>query len=354
MAIDRRYSVAEGQAVKAPAAAATTANITLAGEQTIDGVAVAQTSPPTRVLVKNQSTASENGIYDVSTGNWTRSRDFDGASDVVTGTRVFVVGGSTYALFEFAVSTAGDITIDTTSIAFTALGQTSAAASAVAAAASAASAAASAAAALGQIWTTGDVKLTLKNVADSGWRLFDDGSIGDGSSGATYANVAALALFTLMYDNFADADCAIQTSVGGATTRAAQTNAATAWAAHCRIFLPKTLGRTLAIAGAGSGLTSRALGHVVGEETHVLAQAELPNVTLSTSIASGQGPHLHTAVVSSGNTTGIAGGGGNSTAPGDTGLATLPAMTGTTPTGGSDTPHNNMQPTSFLNAMVKL
>lgn len=113
--IDRRYSVAEGTAVKAPVRVATTANITLSGLQSIDGVTVAAYD---RVLVKNQTTATENGIYEVSSGNWLRTKDFDGAYDVVHGSRVLVVQGSENALREFYVSTSGTITIDTTSIAF--------------------------------------------------------------------------------------------------------------------------------------------------------------------------------------------------------------------------------------------
>lgn len=139
--IDRRYSVAEGTAIKAPCRAATTANITLAGEQTIDGVALTETSPPTRVLVKDQSTASENGIYDVSTGNWTRSRDFDGAYDIVEGTRVFVTDGTVNGYEEFIVATSGTIVVGTTSITFS-VGIVSQ--SAIAAAASASAAATSA------------------------------------------------------------------------------------------------------------------------------------------------------------------------------------------------------------------
>ncbi len=58
-----------------PVRVATTANITLTNTQTIDGVAVVAGN---RVLVKNQSTASQNGIYIcVSGGSWTRATDFD-------------------------------------------------------------------------------------------------------------------------------------------------------------------------------------------------------------------------------------------------------------------------------------
>lgn len=58
---------------------ATTANITLSGTQTIDGVAVVAGN---RVLVKNQTTQSQNGIYIVAAGAWTRSTAADGATEI--------------------------------------------------------------------------------------------------------------------------------------------------------------------------------------------------------------------------------------------------------------------------------
>jgi hypothetical protein len=58
---------------------ATTANITLSNVQTIDGVAVVAGN---RVLVKNQTTAAQNGIYVVSTGAWTRSTAADGSTEI--------------------------------------------------------------------------------------------------------------------------------------------------------------------------------------------------------------------------------------------------------------------------------
>ncbi|MET3225716.1 hypothetical protein ABIE85_001457 [Bradyrhizobium diazoefficiens] len=126
-------------------------------------------------------------------------------------------------------------------------------------------------------FSTGDVKLTLKTAADSGWVLFDDGTFGSASSGSSSrANADTQALFTLFFNNFTDANAPLLTSGGGATTRAGQVSAANAWAANCRMSLPKTLGRALGIAGSGSGLTSRALGVAVGEETHLLATSEIP------------------------------------------------------------------------------
>lgn len=67
-------SIATGNNPKLPVDAATTANITLSGTQTIDGYAV---TAGMRVLVKNQSTASQNGVYVVAAGAWSRSTDLD-------------------------------------------------------------------------------------------------------------------------------------------------------------------------------------------------------------------------------------------------------------------------------------
>ena len=56
---------------------ATTANITLSGTQTIDGVSLSEGDA---VLVKDQSTASENGIYAVASGDWTKNKRFDSSN----------------------------------------------------------------------------------------------------------------------------------------------------------------------------------------------------------------------------------------------------------------------------------
>ncbi|KKL73155.1 hypothetical protein LCGC14_2077740 [marine sediment metagenome] len=112
---DRLAGVTAGLASKAPVRVATTANITLSGEQTIDGVAGAADD---RILVKNQTDGTENGIYDMKSGAWVRSLDFDGTRDVVSGTFVVVISGGTNASSAWRISTADPITIGTTSIAF--------------------------------------------------------------------------------------------------------------------------------------------------------------------------------------------------------------------------------------------
>lgn len=70
---------------------ATTVNITLSGAQTIDGISAIVGD---RVLVKNQTTQSENGIYVVSATTWTRATDSDSALEL-TGSYCFVSQGST-------------------------------------------------------------------------------------------------------------------------------------------------------------------------------------------------------------------------------------------------------------------
>lgn len=112
---DRRFGVNSGKAVKVPCKVATTANITLSGEQTIDGVSCVTDD---RVLVRTQTTGSENGIWVVDTGAWSRALDFDDVLDVTEGTIIPINRGSTYSTSVFRVDTTGTITPGTTSITF--------------------------------------------------------------------------------------------------------------------------------------------------------------------------------------------------------------------------------------------
>ena len=72
----------QGLDVKDSVRAATTANITLSATQTVDGVALVAGD---RVLVKDQSTASANGIYVVAAGAWSRAVDADSSAKVTAG-----------------------------------------------------------------------------------------------------------------------------------------------------------------------------------------------------------------------------------------------------------------------------
>lgn len=213
--------------------------------------------------------------------------------------------------------------------------------------------------------TTGDLRLTLKTSATTGWVMFDDGTIGSATSGASSrANADTEDLFTLLFNNLLDANAPILTSAGAATTRAAQTNAATAWAANCRMSLPKTLGRALCVAGAGSGLTSRALGVAAGAETVTLDETMIPSHYHAVYL--NDPGHTHqayqptqtrqdgTSVASFAffatlqNTTSATTGITIRSASGGGGTANQTA------TAGSGAAHANMQPSTFLNVMVKL
>jgi len=111
-------ATANGLDVKDSVRAATTANVTLSGTQTVDGVSLASGD---RVLVKDNTDASENGIYDVVDGGaWVRSADADNnpGSEVTSGMFTFVEEGTNYADAGFVLQTTGAIVLDTTDLAF--------------------------------------------------------------------------------------------------------------------------------------------------------------------------------------------------------------------------------------------
>ena len=83
--------IAQGLDVKASRVVGTTANIGLSGLLTIDGYTV---SAGDRVLVKNQNTPAENGIYVAAVGAWSRSSDADTWNDLISAF-TFVEDGST-------------------------------------------------------------------------------------------------------------------------------------------------------------------------------------------------------------------------------------------------------------------
>jgi microcystin-dependent protein len=196
-------------------------------------------------------------------------------------------------------------------------------------------------------WSTGDAKFTLKTVADTGWMMADDSTIGPTGSGATHTGTLYQPLFNLLFANIVDADAALLTSAGGATTRAAQGTTAAAWTNLCRMSIPKTLGRALGVAGSGSGLTARALGHVVGAETMTLATANLPPYTPGGTVSSpSQTAIMTTAGSRNVPNTGASYLGGDS--------SSISFSFAGTAQGGTSTPIDKMEPTTFLNLMIKL
>ena len=104
--------------IKDSVRAATTANITIASSlnngDTLDGVTLADGD---RVLVKDQTTASENGIYIVGSSP-VRSADANTSSEVTSGMFCFVTEGTANGDNGFVLTTNDPITLDTTNLTF--------------------------------------------------------------------------------------------------------------------------------------------------------------------------------------------------------------------------------------------
>ncbi|MBK8246292.1 MAG: hypothetical protein IPK85_02615 [Gemmatimonadetes bacterium] len=121
-------AIANNQSFKASVRAATTANIAnmaTAAPNTLDGVTLANGD---RILVKDQTTGSANGIYTVTTvgtganGVWARATDFDSSAEAVPGTIVMVNQGTANGDKMFMLATNGPITLGTTALVWSAYG----------------------------------------------------------------------------------------------------------------------------------------------------------------------------------------------------------------------------------------
>jgi hypothetical protein len=109
-------------AIKAPARVATTgSNITLSGLQTIDGIALAAGD---RVLVKDQTDARTNGLYNAATGPWTRTIDAANNSQWTTGTLVNVTAGGANTGKTYELNSPVPITLGTSNLIFALLATT--------------------------------------------------------------------------------------------------------------------------------------------------------------------------------------------------------------------------------------
>jgi hypothetical protein len=120
--LDRLQGALSTLGMKKPVRVATTAEITLSGLQSIDGVTVAEDD---RVLVKDQSDLTENGPYVASSGAWSRPKDFDSPYDFVQGTLVPVAAGTVNVGTVWYVSSADIDSIGEDNISFAQLDFTS-------------------------------------------------------------------------------------------------------------------------------------------------------------------------------------------------------------------------------------
>lgn len=210
---------------------------------------------------------------------------------------------------------------------------------------------------------TGDVLWLPIQGTRTGWTRANGRTIGSAASGATErANADTSALFSYLWNNFSNTICPVSTGRGA--------NAAADFAANKTItlldwrgYVPGGLddmGNTAASRWANVPVVSGdavTAGSVLGEATHVVSQAELPNVNFVVNIPSGQGSHKHTASAPQYSAGQMGGGptpGSSGASPADTSTVTLPAMSGTAASGGSGIAHNTVQKTVLGTFFLKL
>lgn len=177
---------------------------------------------------------------------------------------------------------------------------------------------------------TGTVRLGLTGGAVPGWLVIADGSIGPAGSGATSrASADAWPLYATVWSSINQAWAPTQDAAGAQVGRGA--SAAADWGAGRRLLLPRLLGRALAGAGAGSGLSVRAVGQWLGEEAHTQTLSELAAHGHGSVWAPQGGPYAH-----------------------NSGSGTAYWCDTMLPQAGGGAPANVMQPTTFLATLVKL
>ncbi len=165
-----------------------------------------------------------------------------------------------------------------------------------------------------------------------GFIPLNDGSIGQsGSGGTTRQNIDTFPLYNLLYTNVTIPSGNTLCFVAGFTG-----NAINDFVTAKKMELPKSLGRALCAAGAGAGLTSRALGSIVGAESHSISINELPEHTHND-------PGSQFVInANAGSPFTLGGSGGKS------------SITGGITGHGGQTPLSLMQPSSFMNFFIKL
>lgn len=87
LSVDRIQGLSGSLAIKVPVDCATVAAITLSGLQTIDDVVLVEGD---RVLVKDQTDLTTNGLYTATTSTWQRTLDFNNSNDAIQGTLIHV------------------------------------------------------------------------------------------------------------------------------------------------------------------------------------------------------------------------------------------------------------------------
>ncbi|WAF84485.1 hypothetical protein NRL37_20655 [Metapseudomonas otitidis] len=104
-----------GIGIKERVRVASTANLNLSGLQVVDGINLLNGD---RVLVKNQTASQTNGIYLVTTGDWSRAPDSDTSAEMTPGLLVAVEQGNSQADSLWQLVTDGPINLGTTALGF--------------------------------------------------------------------------------------------------------------------------------------------------------------------------------------------------------------------------------------------
>ena len=107
------HDAAAGITSRPPVRAVATANITLSGTQTIDGVVLAAGDS---VLATAQTTATGNGVYTVAAGAWSRRIAEDEASEMTAGATWLVTEGTANSGTQWRQATVGNVVLGTTSL----------------------------------------------------------------------------------------------------------------------------------------------------------------------------------------------------------------------------------------------
>lgn len=173
---------------------------------------------------------------------------------------------------------------------------------------------------------TGDVIASLRMTPPLGWLAMNDTTIGNVGSGATTAKEYTFQLYKTLWDGVLD----IWAPVSGGRGATATAD----FLAGKTLIMPRSLGRSLAGAGHGGGLTDRALGSNAGTET--IAIADLP---------------AHSHGTSFNGTTNTGSGGTNVVISNFSGSPQ--SFIATTNTGGSAA-DGKIPPTSYMNVFIKL
>lgn len=206
---------------------------------------------------------------------------------------------------------------------------------------------------------TGDIRTSLNSFSPFGWVPANDGSIGSsgsnvatGSSASTRADRDTFPLYNLLWNavtsqtngtNAGGTGYAQLYTSSGVPISAVGASAVADFAANNRIGLTKALGRILATAGNGAGLTARTLGENIGSEVITIAGMPSHNhagstVPLNNTVGGVAAGALGQLVQQSGGSTAT--------------LTITPAGGGILNTQGAA--DGNMPPVTFMNAFFKL